>query len=85
MRSDYDGLDRDGNALRVIRKWQVQDLVGQLLTYVDATYSDKEQRQAQKDLVRHHVYTWFDTWCANEELEKITNEAIKKAFPNPSK
>ena len=31
-------------------------LVGKLLTYIDATYTDKEQRQAHKDIVKDLVY-----------------------------
>lgn len=82
MRTDYEPrIGESQNALRVIRKWQVQDLVGKLLTYVDATYSDKEQRDAHKDLVRHHVYKWFDSECWNEELEKAAQKGIDEAFP----
>lgn len=39
--------------------WDYQDesrLVGKLLTYIDATYTDKEQRQAHKDIVKDLVY-----------------------------
>lgn len=39
--------------------WKYQDeqrLVGKLLTYIDATYTDKEQRQAHKDIVKDLVY-----------------------------
>lgn len=41
--------------------WSYEDsrrLVGKLLTYIDATYTDKEQRQAHKDLVRELVYNF---------------------------
>lgn len=39
--------------------WNYQDeqrLVGKLLTYVDATYADPEQRKAHKDIVKELVY-----------------------------
>lgn len=39
--------------------WDYNDesrLVGKLLTYIDATYTDKEQRQAHKDIVKELVY-----------------------------
>ena len=34
-------------------------LVGRLLTLVDATYTDKEQRKAQKDVVKPILYNWI--------------------------
>lgn len=49
----------DYNKVRVIHRWQVDDLVGKLLTYVDATYSDEKQREAHKSIVRNTVYPWF--------------------------
>lgn len=36
----------------------VENLLGKILTYVDATYSDPQQRKAQKDLARQTVYDW---------------------------
>lgn len=42
--------------------WAYSDehrLVGRLLTYIDATYSDKEQRQAHKDIVKDTLYGYF--------------------------
>jgi hypothetical protein len=86
MRSDYDGYNSypgsEENLLRIIRTWQVRDLVGKLLTYVDATYTDKTQRDAQKDIVRSLVYTWFEQDCKwpeiTDEVEKLINEKAKE-------
>ena len=39
--------------------WEYEDeqrLVGKLLTYIDATYTDPEQRKAHKDIVKDLVY-----------------------------
>lgn len=39
--------------------WDFEDesrLVGKLLTYVDATYTDKEQREAHKSIMKDLVY-----------------------------
>lgn len=36
----------------------VQKLVGELLTYVEATYTDPEQRKAHKDIVNKLVWDW---------------------------
>lgn len=44
---------------------EIYDLVGKLLTYIDATFIDQEQRKAQKTLVKHLVYGWYD------EIEKF--------------
>lgn len=43
----------------VARVWDYTDdqrLVGKLLTYIDATFVDKEQREAHKNLVKDLVY-----------------------------
>lgn len=37
----------------------VENLVGKLLTYVDATFSDKKQREAHKDLIKQAVWSWY--------------------------
>jgi hypothetical protein len=47
----------DSNAL-VLNHQDVHSLVGKLLTYIDATFTDQEQRKAQKDIIREKVYTW---------------------------
>ena len=51
-----------------------------MLTYVDATYSDKEQRQAHKDLVRHHVYRWFDVECDLPDLQRAVKEVVDEIY-----
>lgn len=44
----------------VLIDWSdIQSLEGRLLTHVDATYADKEQREAQKSLVRMTVREWM--------------------------
>lgn len=35
-------------------------LLGKLLTYIDATYIDQEQRKAHKDIVKQVVYDWYN-------------------------
>lgn len=35
-------------------------IIGRLLTVVDATFSDPQQRKAQKDLVKREVRDWMD-------------------------
>lgn len=40
----------------------IDKIVGQLLTHIDATYADKDQREAQKKIVRRLV------WDFNNEL-----------------
>lgn len=37
----------------------IDSLVGQLLTYVDATYQDLEQRNAHKSIVKRTVRNWY--------------------------
>ncbi len=42
----------------VLQHRDVNYLVGQLLTYIDATFTDPEQRKAHKDIVKEKVYSW---------------------------
>lgn len=40
--------------------WQnLRDLEGRLLTYIDATYADKEQREAQKSILKNVLRNWM--------------------------
>jgi hypothetical protein len=44
----------------------IRSLEGRLLTIVDASFTDREQRKAAKDLVRNAI--WFD-WVANLDMD----------------
>lgn len=58
--SNYAGSDEpSGDTNATI--WDYSDesrLVGKLLTYIDATYTDKEQREAHKNIVKDLVYAY---------------------------
>lgn len=45
--------------IKVGRDDELSQLVGRLLTYIDATYNDLEQRRAHKRLVKDTIYTWY--------------------------
>lgn len=72
------GLEK--NRLRVVRRWQLDNLVGRLLTYIDATYTDPAQRRAHKDIVKQSVYNWFvdvgNMGFGDSRLEAIVTNAI---------
>lgn len=86
----YDELDRDvnygleRNRLRVLRRQQVDSLVGKLLTYIEATYSDPQQRKAHKDIVKQLVYNWFmDSkidGIGDDELERLISKTLDNWF-----
>ena len=47
----------------------LDSLIGRLMQYIEATYQDKEQREAQKGLVKGlcrewltHIYDWESGW-----------------------
>jgi hypothetical protein len=66
----------------VIRYERINTLVGKLLTVIDATIVDKEQRQAQKDLFKQIAWDWYmgqrDELVEPWRLDKFPN--YKKAF-----
>ena len=71
------------NRLRLVRRFQVDNLVGKLLTYIDATYSNIEQRDAHKSIVKQTVYKWFgdcalDDWDEDELQEKISEVLLSR-------
>ncbi len=50
-----------GDANTTILEYRdVNQLVGQLLTYIDATFTDPEQRKAHKDIVKEKVHNWHN-------------------------
>lgn len=53
----------------VVRKVDLDKLVGQILTYCDAMIGDKEQREAWKKLLRTTVHDWHDDKMYRHNLE----------------
>lgn len=49
--------DGDSNAI-IVDYRDFQNLLGKLLTYVDATYTDPEQRKAHKDIIKNNLWGW---------------------------
>lgn len=56
---EYKNIDFNGDINSSILEYHDEsDLIGKLLTYVDATFTDQEQRKAHKDIVRQIVQNW---------------------------
>lgn len=53
------GTNRDNSDNVQINYNDSYNLLGRLLTYVDATYSVKEQREAHKGIVKRTVKEWM--------------------------
>jgi len=64
---------------QISKDHDVKMLVGRLLTYIDATYTDKEQREAQKSLVRVLVYEWYN------QIAREQDPDIPQGIPNTDK
>lgn len=64
IRTDFDP-EQDGSRRvsddvdPVVPFEHINHLVGKLLTIVDASTADKEQRQAQKDLFKQAAWDWY--------------------------
>jgi len=59
--------------------WNDRDesrLVGNLLTYIDATYADKEQREAHKDIVKKMAYGFYND-IYNRCIQTIRSQITK--------
>jgi len=72
----YDDL----NGIKVGRDEELSQLVGKLLTYIDATYTDVQQRNAHKRLLKDTIYTWyydnFDDQHSDKSLRGYSQEMI---------
>lgn len=64
---------------------EIYNLKGRLLTLVDATFTDPEQRKAQKDMVWQTLRGWFEdvqhegTWHAEHETTEAIAVELKAA------
>jgi len=69
VRDDFDP-DEDGNRRGnraidpVVRYERINDLMGKILTLVDASTADAAQRKAQKDLFKQAVWGWYESQTA---------------------
>jgi hypothetical protein len=70
-----DQVESGFNKFGAMINWdELNELIGLLLTYVDATYQDKEQREAHKSLVRNTVRDWYNR-CEDHLPVKMRWEA----------
>lgn len=59
--SDSDGTTRaSDDIVPLIPYERINDLVGKLLTMIDASVVDAEQRKAMKDIYRQIAWDWYD-------------------------
>jgi hypothetical protein len=70
MRRDFepapDGPRQSSPSLDpVIRYERINDLMGKILTLVDASTADAAQRKAQKDLFKMVVWAWYEAQTAS--------------------
>ena len=70
IRTDFDtdeyGSTRVSDDINPVVPYEyINNLIGKLLTLIDASTVDKEQRQAQKDLFRQIVWNWYQYYGDN--------------------
>lgn len=82
VRTDFD-KESDGS-VRVsdqltpaIRYERINDLVGKILELVDATFVDKTQRKAMRDLFMRACWDWY-----NGQTDQLTEPWRLDKFPN---
>lgn len=68
----------EGEIVVEINYTEVYDLVGKLLTFIDATYQDKQQRDAQKTLLKHTVYDWYNNIEKSQNPDKYEELVVMK-------
>lgn len=50
----------------------INELLGKMLTYVDATYTNQEQRDAHKSIIKQTVRDWY--YVSETSIPLILNE-----------
>ncbi|MCK5016601.1 MAG: hypothetical protein KAS32_05945 [Candidatus Peribacteraceae bacterium] len=60
---------------------ELNDLVGQILTLIDATYPDKEQRTAQKTIFKQKMYDWMRNIFDWQHQDKKHVSEVEKKKP----
>lgn len=53
-----DRVERGQNYYALLQYEEIRRLEGQMLTIVDASFTDKEQREAVKSIVRNNIWSW---------------------------
>ncbi len=79
--SDFDpepdgGRRLGSDVLPVVPLEYTNNLTGRLLTIIDATFSDPEQRKAMKDLFSQSLWSWYSGNI--DSLSEYLREAEKK-------
>lgn len=59
----------------IVRRQDLDDIVGQLLTFCDAMFTEKEQKDAWKHLIRSTIHKWHD----NKMYQYMLEDQLKKA------
>lgn len=80
-RKTGDGPGGDDNSI-IVDYHDLSSLMGKLLTYVEATYVDPEQRKAHKDLVRQTVWDW-EKDLRSRAIQTIDSHSGDYAISNP--
>lgn len=81
---DSDGTKRvSGEFLPTIGIHDMNNLNGKLLTLIDATFSDNEQRKAMKDLFTQTAWGWYHDREGRlfKAYEAFENEPTKEQTP----
>lgn len=61
-----------------LEMFEMSSLIGKILTIVDASISDKEQRKAVKDLVKQTMWDWSKEYhfaATEEQLQNIVENS----------
>lgn len=68
-----DGIGESLHAIPLLDYSAVNSILGKVLTFVDATYADKEQREATKKILRTTI------WEYNNYLQESLKRSVKQA------
>ena len=63
--------------------YEVNNLVGKLLTIIDASYTDATQRTAVKQLIKNVVWDWAEQDRTAMDIN-VLKEIEKHAVPTPT-
>jgi hypothetical protein len=71
--------DTGSTGMAPVKIWGHRDLshlVGKLLTYIDATFADQQQRKAHKDILEQTIWDWYNAGSGEAERSMLYSKKL---------
>jgi hypothetical protein len=76
---EHDNFMESLHAIPLLSYTEVNSILGKILTFVDATYTDKEQREATKKILRTTIWE-YNNYLQDRLKRSVKNAKVEKSF-----